>query len=364
MTNLAIVAHGAGDLRIAALGEPVPAADEAVVEVAYGGVCGSDLHYWRHGAAGLSVLREPMVLGHEASGTVTAAAADGTGPAVGTRVAVHPLTPLADGDTPWPHDRPNLAPGSTYLGSAMRLPHTQGAFAERVALPARMLHAIPDALSLERAALAEPAAVAWHGLERAGDVRGAHVAVIGSGPIGLLVAAVARHHGAAEVVATDLAQLPRDLAASLGARAVDAADTAEIASLHADVVVESSGTVPGLAAAISAARRGGTVVLLGLQRSGDVAAPLATAITRELTLVGSFRFGDEFDAVIAALGDGSLEVDGIVTHVLPAAGALDAFAIAADPAASSKVLLSFGGHEEAGAAQAARAQATAGDALA
>ncbi len=357
MTNLAVVAHGAGDLRIADLGEPVPAADEAVVEIAYGGVCGSDLHYWRHGAAGLSVLREPMVLGHEASGTVLVAASDGTGPAAGARVAVHPLTPLPDGDTPWPGDRPNLAPGSTYLGSALRLPHTQGAFAARVALPARMLHAIPDSLSLERAALAEPAAVAWHGIERAGGVRGARVAVIGAGPIGLLVTAVARHHGAAEVIATDLAPLPRDLAASLGVRAIDAREADQIAALHADVVVESSGTVPGLAAAISAARRGGTVVLLGLQRSGDVAAPLATAITRELSLVGSFRFGGEFDDVIAALGDGTLEVDGIVTHVLPASGALDAFAIAADPAVSSKVLLSFSGDGDAHLADAAQAAA-------
>ncbi|MEZ3159614.1 alcohol dehydrogenase catalytic domain-containing protein [Microbacterium sp. BWT-B31] len=341
MPNLGVVAYGAGDLRVVDLDEPVPAADEAIVEIAYGGVCGSDLHYWRHGAAGQSVLREPMVLGHEVSGTVLVAAADGDGPAAGTRVAVHPLSPHGDGVTPWPEERPNLAPGSTYLGSAQRLPHTQGAFARRVALPARMLHALPDELSLERAALAEPAAVAWHGVERAGDVRGKRVAVIGSGPIGLLVAAVARHHGAAEVIATDLEALPRRIAGALGAHTIDARDADAIAGLHADVVVESSGTVPGLAAAISAAGRGGTVVLLGLQRNGDVAAPLATAITRELSLVGSFRFGPELDAVIAALADGSLDADGVVTHVVAAAQAVDAFALAGDASASSKVLLAF-----------------------
>lgn len=341
MSNIGVVAHAAQDLRIADLGEPAAAPDEAVVEIAYGGVCGSDLHYWRHGAAGLSVLREPMLLGHEVSGVVLTAAADGSGPGAGTRIAVHPLTPHAEGEIPWPVDRPNLAPGSTYLGSALRLPHTQGAFARRVALPARMLHAIPDDLTLERAALAEPAAVAWHAVERAGDVRGKRVVVIGSGPIGLLVVAVARHHGAAEVIATDLEPLPKDLAASLGARAVDARDADAIAALHADVVVESSGTVPGLSAAISAAARGGTVVLLGLQRHGEVAVPLATAITRELSLVGSFRFGAEFDDVIAALADGSLAVDGIVTHIVPATSALEAFRIAGDAAASSKVLLAF-----------------------
>ena len=343
MTNLAVVAHAADDLRIVDIGEPIPDADEAVVAVAYGGVCGSDLHYWRHGAAGASILREPLVLGHELSGTVVRAAADGSGPAVGTPVAVHPLTPRGDGVTPWPEERPNLAPASTYLGSAMHLPHTQGGFAERVALPTRMLFPLPAGLDLRTAVLAEPAAVAWHAVGQAGDIAGRRVAVIGSGPIGLLAVAVALHHGAAEVIATDLHELPRSLAEARGARALDARDEAAIAELHADVVIESSGTVPGLASAIAAARRGGTVVLLGLQAAGGVTAPLATAITRELTLTGSFRFGGEFVDVVQALADGSLDVDGIVTHVVPAGDAVTAFATAADSSASSKVVLAFDG---------------------
>ncbi|RBO71871.1 alcohol dehydrogenase catalytic domain-containing protein, partial [Microbacterium sp. H6] len=102
MENLAVVAHAADDLRIEDIGAPMARPDEAVVDVAFGGVCGSDLHYWRHGAAGASVLREPMILGHEVSGVVTVAAADGSGPAVGTPVAVHPLTAHGDGRTPWP----------------------------------------------------------------------------------------------------------------------------------------------------------------------------------------------------------------------------------------------------------------------
>lgn len=342
MENPAVVAHAAQDLRVEDRGTPVPAPDEAIVEIAYGGICGSDLHYWRHGAAGASVLREPMVLGHEASGVVAVAAADGSGPAVGTQVAPHPLTPHGDGHTPWPKDRPNLAPASTYLGSAMHLPHTQGAFARRVALPTRMLHTVPDGLDLRTAALAEPAAVAWHGLHRAGDVRGRHVAVIGSGPIGLLVVAAARTAGAARITATDLHPLPREIAAAHGAATLDARDAEAVAALHADVVVESSGTEPGLAAAISAAARGGTVVMLGLQRAGDVAVPIATAITRELALLGSLRFAGEFDEVLAALADGSLDVSGIVTHEFGVEDALGAFETAADGSRSSKVLLTFG----------------------
>ncbi len=74
MNNLAVVAHAAEDLRIEDIGAPAPRPDEAVVDIAYGGICGSDLHYWRHGAAGASVLREPMILGHEVSGVVCVAA--------------------------------------------------------------------------------------------------------------------------------------------------------------------------------------------------------------------------------------------------------------------------------------------------
>lgn len=342
MSNLAIVAHAADDLRVEDAGVPAPSADEAIVAIAYGGICGSDLHYWRHGAAGASILREPMILGHEVSGVVVTAAADGSGPAAGTPVAVHPLTPRGDGVTPWPADRPNLAPASSYLGSAMHLPHTQGAFARQVAIPGRMLHEVPASLDLRVAALAEPAAVAWHGLARAGDVAGRSVAVIGAGPIGQLVASVAQRAGASVVTVTDLHEQPRRIAEARGIRSLDARDAAAIAALNADVVVESSGTEPGLSAAVSAAVRGGTVVLLGLQRAGDVPAPMATAITRELTLTGSFRFAAEFDDVIAALADGTLDVTGIVSEVRPAADALGAFALAADPSRSCKVLLDFG----------------------
>ncbi|EMY34466.1 Zn-binding alcohol dehydrogenase, partial [Arthrobacter crystallopoietes BAB-32] len=89
---LGVVAHGADDLRVEAFERPAPKPDEAVVEIVYGGICGSDLHYWQHGAAGESILKAPMLLGHEVVGRVATAAADGTGPQAGTAVAVHPAT--------------------------------------------------------------------------------------------------------------------------------------------------------------------------------------------------------------------------------------------------------------------------------
>jgi len=338
-----VVAHGAGDLRLDVVPEPNPAADESVVDIAFGGICGSDLHYWLDGAAGESVLREPMLLGHEVVGTVAVAARDGSGPPAGTRVAVHPATPGPGDGSRYPPERPNLSPGATYLGSAARFPHRAGAFADRVALPARMLRPLPDSLTLRRAALVEPASVAWHAVSRAGDVTRKRVLVVGSGPIGALIIAVLKLKGAREIVAVDLHEQPLAMARELGAtRTILAGDADSIALVDADVTVESSGSHRGLASAIRGTTRGGRVVMVGLLPSGDQPVPISLAITRELELVGSFRFNDEIDEVIAALASEALRVDPVVTHEFAASDALEAFEVARDAAHSGKVLLRFG----------------------
>ena len=323
-TSLTVVAHAKDDLRVEQIGVREPAADEAIVRIAFGGVCGSDLHYWTHGAAGESILKAPMILGHEVVGTVVARAADGSGPDVGTRVAVHPATP------------------DSYLGSAARFPHTEGAFTEFAVLPSYMLRALPESLDLRDAAVIEPASVAWHAVSRAGDLSGKRVLVVGSGPIGTLIVAVAKRAGAAEIIAVDMFEKPLEIATAVGATAtITATDVDAIAAVEADVVFESSGSYRGLGSAVRGAARGGRVVMVGLLPSGEQPALISLAITRELELVGSFRFGNEIDEVIAALADGSLYVSPIVTHEFAASDSLEAFATAKDSATSGKVLLRF-----------------------
>jgi len=341
-TAIGVVAHAKDDLRVENVVVPTPRADQAVVDIAYGGICGSDLHYWLHGAAGESILRRPMLLGHEVVGTVRIAAADGSGPAAGTPVAVHPATPGAGDGSRYPEDRPNLSPGCTYLGSAARDPHTDGAFASRVVLDSRMLRALPEGLSLRDAALIEPASVAWHAVSRAGDVRGKRVLVIGSGPIGTLIVAVLKRAGAAEIIATDMFDGPLAVASAVGAgRTILATDADAIAAVDADIALESSGSHRGLASAVRGVTRGGRVVMVGLLPSGEQPALISIAITRELEVVGSFRFNDEIDDVIAALADGSLQVGPVVTHEFAVEDSLRAFEVARDSAVSGKVLLTF-----------------------
>jgi L-idonate 5-dehydrogenase len=369
--------HGRDDLRLDRDPAPVAAPDEALVDVGFGGVCGSDLHYWRDGAVGSSVLRAPMILGHEVVGRVAVPAADGSGPPAGQAVAVHPARSC--GHCRWcAAGRPNLCPDTRYLGSAAHVPHTDGGFADRIAVPAARLIPLPDTLDLRRASLAEPAGIAWHALDRAevvgAPIAGADVLVIGGGPIGLLVAAVARYRDAASVTVADVHDRPLAVAAALGVRAVHARDLADGAgpSTPADpfspsnsadpsnpggptvpferdnsnklgapgIVVESSGTVPGLGSAIRSARPGGTVVAVGQVPAGDIAVPASLCVSRELTLTGSLRLL-EIERSVAFLADPRAVVDPIVTDVFPASQAAEAFAVAADPARSSKVLLDF-----------------------
>ena len=336
---LAVVAHGAGDLRVEEVAVAQPKRDEAVLAISYGGICGSDLHYWQHGAAGESILKAPMRVGHEASGVVVAAAADGSGPPAGTPVTIHPATPGGDPEA-YPADRPNISPGCVYLGSAAHFPHADGLFVSHVAVPARMLRALPEGLDLRTAALAEPASVAWHAVSQAGDVAGKKVLVIGAGPIGALVVAVLARAGAAHITAVDIQDYALDIARQVGAHDVlNATDAEAVAAVGADITIECSGNSRGLASAIKATKRGGRVVMVGLLPSGDQPLPISLAITRELELIGSFRFNDEIDEVITALADGSLAVEPIITAEYSVNEALEAFAQARDASSSSKVLL-------------------------
>jgi L-idonate 5-dehydrogenase len=339
----ALVVRKAGDFGVEQIPLREPEPNECVVDMAFGGICGSDLHYVSHGAAGNSILREPMVLGHEVVGVVSREAADGSGPAFGTAVAIHPAN-AGGPDAVFPPGRPNLSDRGTYLGSAAHLPHTAGAFAERAVFASSMLRELPAGLSLRDAAIVEPAAVSWHAVARAGDVQGKRVAVIGSGAIGALTVAILKRAGAGEIIATDMHDLPLSVATKVGAtRTVHAGDADAIAALRADIVFESSGSTRGLDSALRAARAGGRVMMVGLIPPGPQPVELSIAISRELELLGSFRsVVEEMDEVIAALGDGSLDTAAVVTHEFSLDDAAEAFALAADSSRSGKVLLRLG----------------------
>jgi len=338
---LGCVIHGQGDLRVDELPVPEPGPGQALVAVRYGGVCGSDLHYWRHGGVGDFRLAEPMVLGHEVVGTVVSYGDGASGPVVGTAVAVHPATPCgvcpecADG-------RRNVCRDTRYLGSAARTPHVQGGFAAQVAVPAEQLRPLPPGLELRRAALAEPLSVALHAVRRAGTMAGRHVLVTGAGPIGCLVVAAAKAAGAARITVTDLLPQALAYAMSAGADAVVRADDPADPSWpsEVDVAIEASGVAAGLDSCLRLVRRGGVVVQLGMLPPGQSPFAGNLVVSREIELRGAFRFDTEFDDALALLAVES-SFDDLVSAVVPVQDAESAFALAADRNKSCKVLLDF-----------------------
>lgn len=332
----AIVIKAANDIGPTDLPDPVPGPDQVLLRVAYVGICGSDLNYWARGATGEYSLKEPLIPGHELSAVVEA---DPSGrlPA-GTAVTVHPArfgTPVEGLE-----DAPHLWPGGSYLGSAATWPHTQGAMAELLVVESSMVRVLPDGLPVKRAALAEPLAVALHGLALAGGAAGKSVLVSGSGPIGLLALAAAKAQGAGRLAASDVLPGPLERARALGANQVLQAGVDEIPSGEFDLVLECSGAAAAVSTAVLAAKRRGTIVQLGMLANEPRPINLAPMLAKELTLVGTFRFADEIDAAVNMLA-AHPELEQVITHTFGPAQVEEAFAVARDGNLSGKVLVAL-----------------------
>ncbi|GAA5201617.1 hypothetical protein GCM10023346_46370 [Arthrobacter gyeryongensis] len=211
-------------------------------------------------------------------------------------------------------------------------------------VPRRNVRPLPEGVPLEHFAMAEPASVAWHAVNRAGSVTGRRILVIGAGPIGLAIVAVLRLRGAGEIVVSDLFPRPLDTARRLGAdRTTSPGEPGgEETNVDFDTTFECSGTPAGLSQAVEATRGGGDVVMVGNQRVGDVPFPAARAISKELRISGSWRFQNEFDEVVQALASGQLDLTPIITHIIDWSDYNRAFELASRPSESSKVLLAIG----------------------
>jgi L-idonate 5-dehydrogenase len=341
----ACVLRAARDLVVEELPDPVPGPGEALVRLGAGGICGSDMHYFAEGGVGDFRLRQPLVLGHEVAGQVVAVGPNVVRVRPGQRVAVNPNHPCGH-CRPCLEGRRNLCRNVRFFGSAARFPHVQGAFAERFVAAEANCFPIPDSVSFRAAACAEPLAVSLHALSLAGSVVGKNVLVTGSGPIGVLLAAAAQMGGAARVCITDLC----DEALVIG-RAMGATDTINIAqepgrlsALAAeldgfDAVFEATGHPAGLASAIGSATLGGILIQVGMLPQGTVPAPFTPIVTRELSVVGSFRFDREYAVAVAAISDGRIDLGPMLTHDFTFAELGTAFEMASDRHRAMKVSL-------------------------
>lgn len=335
-TALAAQVFAPRDLRLVATDLGPLAPGRVRIGFRAGGICGSDIHYFSHARNGDFAVTSPLTLGHELAGEVLALGEGVSRLAVGDRVAVNPSR-WCGTCARCREGRVNLCESVFFMGSASRVPHMQGGFATAFDVHPGQCHPIPASVPFEAAALAEPLAVCLHAVSRAGDVSGAAVVVMGAGPIGLLTAMVARHRGAARVMMTDIRPAALAFAASLG---FDVGSPANLPAAELDVAFEAAGAAEALANAVTAVRRGGRIVQIGNIAEKAIPVPVNLLVSKEIDLLGSFRFGDEFALAVELIETGAIAVADIITARLPFEAAPDAFVLATDRGtANAKIVL-------------------------
>jgi L-idonate 5-dehydrogenase len=341
----ALVIHAARDLRVEDVPTPEMLAHQLRVRVRFGGICGSDLHYFQDGGFGTIRVKEPMVLGHEVAGVIEEVGREVRGFAPGDRIAISPSRPC--GTCRYcQQGLQNHCLDMRYYGSAMRTPHVQGAFRREIVVETAQAFKLADTVSDGEGAMAEPLAVALHAVRRAGPLLGKNVLVTGCGPIGALAVIAARRAGASNIVVTDLGDYPLRTALKVGAdQAINVAEQPDgLAAFTAekgqfDVLFEASGNERALRGAFDALRPRGIIVQIGV--GGEVTLPINVIVAKEFELRGTFRFHEEFGIAVDLLNKGRIDIKPLISATVPYRDAGRAFALAADRSKAMKVLLDF-----------------------
>jgi (R,R)-butanediol dehydrogenase/meso-butanediol dehydrogenase/diacetyl reductase len=326
--------HARGDLRLEEVPEPTaPEPGQAVVEVAYAGICGTDLHEYHHGPNlirtgphPLTGQAPPITLGHEFSGRVVELNGSVPGVEVGTRVAVDPC--LRCGNCRWcRHGEYHICAKGGSVGLA-----SDGAFAPLVTVPTDGLVPIPDGVSDELAALAEPLAVGLHAVRRAEVRLGDHVLLLGAGPIGIAILMALKLAGAAGIYVSEPAPDRANRAAGLGATEVFDPTGTDVrrevflrtGRVGPDVVLEATGRPELVELAVTTVRRGGRAVLAGIS-GGAASLPLKQIVPFERTVVGSLGYNHDIPRVLDLVAAGRLDPSPLLTGVRPLSRGPEAF---------------------------------------
>ncbi len=287
---------------------PLPNSHQVQIAVKSVGVCGSDIHYWEHGRIGPYVVESDLVLGHEASGVVTAIGSDVTSVSVGDRVAIEPGVPCG-------HcyecrmGRYNLCPEVQFFAT----PPVDGAFAQFVVIDENFAHRVPDSMSFDEAALIEPLSVGVWACKKAKVAPGSRVLVTGAGPVGLMCAKVARASGAIEVTVTDVNLERLKAAAAMGFTIHRSGVDQALTEKSFTAVIECSGNVHAINTAIRAAAPASVVVLVGMAADGNVTVPVDVIQGRELWLTGTFRYAHTYPTAIGLVSSGAVIISDLVS---------------------------------------------------
>jgi D-xylulose reductase len=291
------------------------------------GVCGSDVHYYTHGRIGPFVVDAPMVLGHEAAGTVVEAGTEVTHLKAGDRVCMEP-------GIPDPNSRASRL-GMYNVDPAVRFwatPPVHGVLTPHVVHPADYTFKLPDNVSFAEGAMVEPFAVGMQAAQKAGIKPGDTAVVVGAGPIGTMVAIAALAGGCARAIVADLAQPKLDIAAAyLGVIPVNVQEKSLLAEVGrltdgwgADVVFECSGSPRAWQGIADLPRPGGTVVVVGLPVE-PVDFDIAGLSVKELTITSVFRYAHQYERAIALMGSGRVDLKPLISKTFAFEDSIRAF---------------------------------------
>lgn len=302
--------------------EPELSPDSVMVRVEACGVCGSDIH-GMDGSTGRRI--PPLVMGHEAAGTVTAAGPQVREFKAGDRVTFD-STIYCGYCFHCRRGEFNLCDNRRVLGVSCEDYRLHGAFAEYVAVPERILYRLPSDVSFERAAMVEPCSIAFHAVGRTGVSLNASAVVVGSGMIGLMVIQALRLAGCGRIIALDVDERRLELACRLGATVGLKAQSADVCeqvrrmtdNRGADVAFEVVGVSQALETAVKSVRKGGRLALVG-NLSPRVELLLQSVVTRELDVFGCCASRGEYPACLEMIASGKLDVDVLTSAVAPLA---------------------------------------------
>lgn len=328
--NLSLVLHAKGDLRLEQRPIPEPGPNDVLLQMHSVGICGSDVHYWQHGRIGDFVLKQPMVLGHEASGRVVKVGSAVTHLKAGDRVAIEPGVPR-EMDEFFKSGHYNLSPSIFFCAT----PPDDGNLCRYYKHSANFCYKLPDSVTFEEGALIEPLSVGIHACRRAGVTLGSVVFVCGAGPIGLVSLLAAKAMGASQVLISDLSSERLAKAKEMEADfllPVRKEDTPQelakkvqgMLGCMPQITIECTGVESSMQTAIYATRSGGVVVLVGLGAEMTT-VPLVNASVREVDIRGVFRYCNTWPMAIAMLAAKKVNVKPLVTHRFPLEQAVQAF---------------------------------------
>ncbi len=308
--------YGTGDIRVADEAVPAAGPGDVLVRVTAVGICGSDLHWWSEGAIGDARLGRPLVLGHEGAGVIV------DGPRRGQRVAIDPAIPCETCRACRDGYR-NLCYRIRFAGHGQ----TDGMLRELMPWPAHLLHPLPDQVTDTAGALLEPLGVALHALDLGHARFGATVAVVGCGPIGLLLIQLLRAAGASRVVAVEPLAHRRAAAGEFGAHEVQE-PAADLSGYGADVAFEVAGGDPAVRTAMESVRPGGRVVLAGIPDDDTTTFPASLARRKGLTIAMVRRMNEVYPRAIDLALRGVVSLDPLISRRADLADAAGAFATA------------------------------------